>query len=224
MQHPRPELVPDPEGLIARLEDRLGVDVGAGEQPVGPDHGIRELAVGVAELDEAVDAGRPRAAAGRFEVGADPVDAQEPVGGVLLAPVAVVRERPPEPRAGAQDAGEALHRLGRKGRAQPVERPGAEQRARRRARRDGVRRQHGARVEPPGEFRRRRACRRRQRRDCHPQAEASMPPPSHLGTAYPACLRRRPRRARARPAGPRRSPRRSRPARGRARSPSPRRR
>ena len=121
----------------------------------------------------------------RVEVGADPVDAQEPVGRVLLAPVAVVRKRPPEPGTGAQDAGEALHRLGREGRGQPVERPGAERRARRRARRDGVRRQHGARVEPPGEFRRRRACRRRQRRDRHPQAEASMPPPSHLGTAYP---------------------------------------
>ena len=55
VEHPGAELVADPERPIACLEDRLRVDVGAGEQPVGADERVRKPAVGVAELHESLD-------------------------------------------------------------------------------------------------------------------------------------------------------------------------
>ncbi len=138
VQQVGPELLADPEGAVGLAHDRLDVEVGAGQQPVGRvlvDDLEVDLVVGVAQRDEPLDvdrAGAAAAAAG-LEVRGDPVDPQQEVRGVGLGAEAVVGHRPEGPVTVRDDAGEARHDL-------PAERPGpAVHRALRRGERARVR-------------------------------------------------------------------------------------
>jgi hypothetical protein len=87
-----PELVAEPEVAVLRAPHGLEVEVGAGQEPVGPEEGERDLAVRIAQLDvgEDVDAAAHVVLAD-LGVGLDRVEAQQEVAGVRLRAEAVVR-------------------------------------------------------------------------------------------------------------------------------------
>ena len=100
VQDERPELVADPERAVRRLLQRLGVEVGPGEQALPGeevDDRPRHPVVRVGQVDVVDDRDPVGLRAG--QVGADAVDPQLEVGAVLLAAVAVVEPAPSSRRA-----------------------------------------------------------------------------------------------------------------------------
>ena len=63
VEDPGAELVAHPQVAVLAALQRLGIDVGAGQQPIGPLDGEADDVVRVPELDEVADVDRSRAAA-----------------------------------------------------------------------------------------------------------------------------------------------------------------
>jgi hypothetical protein len=89
VQQERPELVTDPVGAVGRPPDRLGVEVGHGEQSlVGflVDDRPGDPVVRIAELDKAEHLDGAWPAACSLPARPDPAGPQQEVGRVGLAP------------------------------------------------------------------------------------------------------------------------------------------
>ncbi len=134
VEEERAELLADPEGPVGGADERLRVEVEAGQDPrrrvaaarrrgggervereagerrsplrVAGDR-PRDAPVGVVEDDRPVD----RGAGGVVPAGIDPVEDELEVGRVRPPGVAVVGERPPRPELAGHHAREALDRL-----------------------------------------------------------------------------------------------------------------
>jgi hypothetical protein len=128
----RPELVAEPQRAVGSAAHGLDVQVRAGEDALLGEEvadGEGEVAVGIAQLEEVQDLDGAAAAVGLARLGADSVDAQVEVRGVLQRAVAVVGHGQVHARLRRGDQRrEALHRLARKGQRLAVHQAAAQAR------------------------------------------------------------------------------------------------